>query len=45
VRQFDVAYGFQPMAQGATAHQFTISVNTAGFVKKKTTPKQQDAKL
>jgi hypothetical protein len=45
VRQFDVAYGFQPMAQGATAHQFTISVNTAGFIKKKTTPAQEGAKM
>jgi len=41
VRQFDFGYGFQPMAQGATMHYFTMSVNTAGFIKKKTTPAQE----
>ena len=39
IRQFDFSYGFQPMAQGATLNYFTLSVNTAGFVKKKTVPK------
>jgi hypothetical protein len=45
VRQFDFAYAFQPLAQGATMHYFTFSVNTAGFVKKKTTPKQESQKM
>jgi len=35
IKQFDFAYGLMPMAQGATQNQLTISVNTAGFVKKK----------
>lgn len=45
IRQFDFQYGFQPMAQGATMHNFTLSVNTAGFVKKKTTPQQESKKM
>ncbi len=45
VRQFDFAYGFQPLAQGQTMHQFTFSVNTAGFIKKKATPKQEGQKM
>lgn len=45
IRQFDCAYAFQPMAQGKTMHQFTFSVNTAGFVKKKTTAKQESQKM
>lgn len=36
IRQFDFTYGFQPLAQGQTMHQFTLSVNTGGFIKKKT---------
>lgn len=38
IKQFDFTYGFQPMAQGQTLNHFTLSVNTAGFVKKKTLP-------
>ena len=45
VRQFDFAYAFQPLAQGATMHYFTFSVNTAGFVKKKSTPRQESQKM
>jgi len=39
IRQFDFSYGFQPMPQGTSLNYFTLSVNTAGFVKKKTVPK------
>lgn len=39
IRQFDFSYGFEPMAQGQTMNSFTLSVNTAGFVKKKTVAK------
>ena len=39
IRQFDFSYGFQPMPQGATLNYFTLAVNTAGFVKRKTVPK------
>jgi len=39
IRQFDFSYAFQPMAQGATLNYFTLSVNTAGFVKRKTVQK------
>ena len=39
IRQFDFSYAFQPMAQGATLNYFTLSVNTAGFVKRKTVSK------
>jgi hypothetical protein len=45
IRQFDFGYGFQPLAQGATMHNFTLSVNTAGFVKKKSTPQQESKKM
>ena len=45
VRQFDFAYAFQPLAQGATMHYFTFSVNTGGFIKKKSTPKQESEKM
>ncbi len=45
VRQFDFAYAFQPLSQGASMHYFTFSVNTAGFIKKKTTPKQESQKM
>ncbi len=39
IRQFDFSYGFEPLAQGQTLNYFTLSVNTAGFVKKKTVSK------
>ena len=39
IRQFDFSYAFQPMPQGTTLNYFTLSVNTAGFVKRKTVPK------
>ena len=39
IRQFDFSYGFEPLAQGQTLNSFTLSVNTAGFVKKKTVAK------
>lgn len=35
IKQFDFSYGLMPMAQGSTQNQLTLSVNTAGFVKKK----------
>jgi hypothetical protein len=35
IKQFDFAYGLMPMAQGSTQNQLTLSVNTAGFIKKK----------
>ena len=41
IRQFDFSYGFQPMAEGATLNYFTLSVNTGGFVKRKTVPKDK----
>ena len=39
IRQFDFSYGFEPLAQGQTLNYFTLSVNTAGFVKRKTVHK------
>ena len=45
ILQFDFCYGFQPMAQGATMHSLTLSVNTGAFVKRKTTPKQESQKM
>lgn len=39
IRQFDFSYGFEPLAQGQTLNYFTLSVNTAGFVRKKTVSK------
>lgn len=36
IRQFDFIYALQPLAQGQTLNYFTLSVNTAGFVKRKT---------
>lgn len=36
IRQFDFSYGIQPMAQGGALNYFTLSVNTAGFVRRKT---------
>jgi hypothetical protein len=38
IRQFDFTYALQPMAQGQTLNYFTLSVNTAGFVKRKKVP-------
>ncbi|MBL0310747.1 MAG: type IX secretion system protein PorQ [Bacteroidetes bacterium] len=38
IRQFDFNYALQPMAQGQTLNYFTLSVNTAGFVKRKKIP-------
>lgn len=35
IRQFDFSYGFQPMAQGQTMNHFTLTLYTAGFVKRK----------
>ena len=40
IRQFDFSYGLQPLAQGQTLNHFTLSVNTAGFVKQVKTHKQ-----
>lgn len=40
IRQFDFSYGLQPLAQGQTLNHFTLSVNTAGFVKQVKAPKQ-----
>jgi hypothetical protein len=45
IRQFDFSYALQPMAQGATLNYFTFSVNTAGFVKRKTVSKQEMQKM
>lgn len=42
IRQFDFSYGIQPMAQGGALNYFTLTVNTAGFVKKKTVPAKDD---
>ena len=39
IRQFDFSYGFEPLAQGQTLNSFTLSVNTAGFVRRKTVAK------
>ncbi len=39
IRQFDFSYGLEPMAQGQTLNYFTLSVNTAGFTKRKTVAK------
>lgn len=39
IRQFDFSYGFEPLAQGQTLNSFTLSVNTAGFVRKKAVSK------
>jgi hypothetical protein len=41
IRQFDFSYALQPMAQGQTLNYFTLSVNTAGFVKHKTVTKDK----
>lgn len=35
LRQFDISYAFQPMAEGATLNYLTVSVNTATLVKRK----------
>lgn len=36
IRQFDFSYSFQPMAEGATLNYFTVAINTATLVKRKT---------
>lgn len=36
IKMVDFTYGLQPMPQGQFLNYFTLSVNTAGFVKKKT---------
>ncbi len=42
IKQFDFNYGIQAMGQGGGLHYFTLSVNTAGFIKKKTVPAADD---
>ncbi|MCS6935642.1 MAG: type IX secretion system protein PorQ [Chitinophagales bacterium] len=39
IRQFDFTYGMMPLAQGQTLQHFTLSVNTAGFVRRVKTEK------
>jgi hypothetical protein len=45
IRQFDFSYGLQPLAQGQVLNYFTLSVNTGGFIKRKTVPKESDNKM
>lgn len=42
IRQFDFSYGLEPMPQGQVLNYFTLSVNTAGFVKKKSAPQSDN---
>ncbi len=40
IKQFDFSYALQPLAQGQTLNYFTLSVNTAGFMKRRTVTKE-----
>ncbi len=41
LKQFDISYAFQPMAEGATLNYFTVAVNTAALVKRKTVIREE----
>ena len=45
IRQIDFTYALEPLAQGQVLNYFTLSINTGGFVKKKSTPKQESEKM
>jgi hypothetical protein len=45
IRQFDFSYGFEPLAQGQVMNHFTLTVYTAGFVKRKTAPSPENQKM